>query len=55
MVLLQPCSLKVRFKVTSKEASFGLEEKNVQLLIYVSDEASRVYGKSVKAVVPQSV
>jgi hypothetical protein len=54
-VLLQPYSLKVRFKVTSKKTDLDFEKRDVQLLVYVFDEASRVYEESVKTVVPQSV
>lgn len=56
LVLLRPCSLEARFEVASKEAGLGLEGRNVQLLalVYVSDEASRVYGGPVGAVVPRS-
>ena len=32
---------------------FGLEERNVQLLVYVSGEASRVWGESVEVLVPR--
>jgi len=54
VVLLRPYSLEVRFEVVSKEAGLGLEGNNVQLLVYVSGGASRVYGGSVEAVVPRS-
>jgi len=45
----------VRFKVTSKKTDLDFEKRDVQLLVYVSDEALRVYEESVKTVVPQSV
>lgn len=41
VVLLRPCSLEMRFEVVSKEAGLGLEEKTVQLLVYVSGGALR--------------
>lgn len=55
MVLLRSCSLEVRFEVASKEAGLGLEEKNVQLLVYVSGGASWGYAGSVEAEVPRLV
>ena len=45
----------VKFEVASKEAGLGLEEKNVQPLVYVSGGASRGYAGSVEAEVLQSV
>jgi len=48
--------LETRLEVASNEACLGLEKKNVQLLaiVYVFDEALRVYGGSVNIVVTRS-
>lgn len=41
----------MRFEVALKKTNLDFEKRNVQLLVYISDEASRVYKESVKAVV----
>lgn len=53
MVLLRCCGLAGRIELSSQEeGSLGLQRKNVQLLVHVSDGAARGFVGCVKAEVP---